>query len=83
MFQCYVIESNGEFYYSLKGADFGAADQATIFRSEKAAADLIKKAIKHHQDFILSLKGAFPVYAEKAQALIDRWESTAKVVKIA
>lgn len=82
-FSIYVVESNGEYYHSLKGKDFSSASEATILRSEKAAQKLIRDAIKHHKDYITNLKGNFPDSEVRAQALVDRWKNTTKVVKIA
>jgi hypothetical protein len=83
MFNIYVIESNGEYYYSLKGQDFRSAAEATIFRSEKAAKSQIRHAIKMHEEYVERTKERWPDLAEKAQALVERWKNTAKIVKIA
>lgn len=82
-FGVYVIESNGEYYYSLKGQDFRSAKEATIFRSEKAAQKMISFAIKDHKNYILNLRDRLPEVKASTEALITRWETTAKVVKIA
>lgn len=82
-FSAYVIESNGEYYHSLKGRDFDCAAFATIFRSSQAAEKHIRHAIKNHRDYIGNLNGMFPAAEEHALKLIERWETTAKVVKIA
>ena len=80
-FNVYVIESNGEYYYSLKGADFGKAEDATLFRSEKAANALIRKAIREKEYFIdiYRRRGSKPDHIEEEKA---RWETTTKVIKI-
>jgi hypothetical protein len=82
-FSMYVIESNGEYYHSLKGKDFSNASEASIFRSEKAAQKMIRFAIKDRKDYILNLTGRYPDLEADARDLITRWETTAKVVKIA
>jgi hypothetical protein len=81
-FSVYVIESNGEYYHSLKGKDFSNASEASIFRSEKAAQKMIRLAIKDRKDYILNLAGQYPGIEADTRNLITRWETTAKVVKI-
>ena len=82
-FNVFVIESNGEYYYSLKGADFRPPAEATVFRSEKAAKAQIRHAIRHHEEYVERTKEHFPDHAARAQTLVDRWKNATKVVQIA
>ena len=82
-FSVYVIESNGEYYCSLKGKDFSSANEASIFRSEKAAQKMIRFAVKDRKDYIVNLNGRWPEVKSSTESLITRWETTAKIVKIA
>lgn len=81
-FNIYVIESKGDYYYSLKGQDFRPAIEATIFRSEKAAQKMIRNAIKLHTEYATRVEDRWPDSADKARSLVVRW-SEAKIIKIA
>ena len=80
-FSVYVIESEGEYYYSLKGADFMPATQATLFRSKKAAERMIRKAIDIHAARAARAEGEMQETADRAKALVIRWRG-ARVTKL-
>ncbi len=82
-FNIFVIESNGDYYYSLKGTDFRPPEEATVFRSEKAAKAHIRHAIRHHEKYVERTKEHFPDFCARARVLVDRWKNTTKVVQIA
>ena len=81
-FSVYVIESNGDYYYSLKGQDFGPANEATIFRSEKSAQKMIRDAIELRTQYAARVKDSWPASADNARSLAARWID-AKIIKIA
>lgn len=82
-FNIFVIESNGDYYYSLKGQDFRPSTEATVFRSEKAAKAQIRHAIRYHEEYVERTKECFPESSAWAQVLLERWKNTTKVVQIA
>jgi len=82
-FSLYVIESNGEYYYSLKGQDFKPSNMATTFRSEATAKKMIKNATRLHTDYVERVgRHGYDDLVIKYQLLIQRWKE-AKIIKIA
>ena len=83
MFNVYAIKSGDEYYYSTRtgGSHFGKPEDCSVFRSEKAAGAMIRKAIrdiKDYTEFLMKRNGS--VYNDNGN--LARWEK-ATIVKIA
>ena len=86
MFDIFVIESNGEYYYGSRtgGTGFDVADKAQLFRNVKNANATIRRMVRDieqrlEQEFIAGRANAS--YNEGAERKLICWKN-ARVMKL-